>query len=86
MFVNARAQVMKFATVLRKHHPEVDPKGDGAKKFFEKKHPAVVKAHLLLLGQTSREAGNVPEPLQQDFEYVVKTAPKVCTPECKFLE
>jgi len=55
----------------------VDPKGEGNKKFFEKRPPALVRAHLLLLAQTSRLGDDVPEVLRAEFDLIVRTAPKL---------
>lgn len=56
---------------------QVDPKGEFAKKFFEKRPPALVRAHLLLLAQTSRLGDDVPEVLRAEFDLIVRTAPKL---------
>eukprot|EP00239_Pterosperma_sp_CCMP1384_P002002 CAMPEP_0197852036 /NCGR_PEP_ID=MMETSP1438-20131217/19509_1 /TAXON_ID=1461541 /ORGANISM="Pterosperma sp., Strain CCMP1384" /LENGTH=695 /DNA_ID=CAMNT_0043465875 /DNA_START=61 /DNA_END=2148 /DNA_ORIENTATION=- len=65
------AAILELMQLIRS---EQDVKND--KKFLQR-HPAAVKAHMLLIAQTLREGNNVPQPLQQDFNDILKAVPKL---------
>ena len=60
--------VRKLLTILRSEYDNKDPK-------FLKRHPAIIKAHMLLLAQACRQTDQVDPALQADMKKVLSFVP-----------
>lgn len=69
--------LQKLFTLVRSEL-NLDPKNlkQETTKYW-KKHPATIKAELLFLAQMCRMSDAVPRPLQNDFSYVLRLAPRL---------
>ncbi|KAG6542072.1 hypothetical protein Mapa_016536 [Marchantia paleacea] len=57
----------------------LDPKNmkSEQQKFLKKKHPAFIKAELLLLAQLTREYNGIPPEMKADFDLVMNIVPRL---------
>jgi|TARA_B110000003_G_C16645292_1_gene531767 translocation protein SEC63 len=62
--------VRRLLTVLRSEYDHKDPK-------FQRRHPAVLKAHMLLLAQACRKTEDVDASLEADLKLVVAAMPRL---------